>query len=261
MAKSNFRVISWNVNSITVRLPRLLGVLERHNPDIVCLQELKCLEEKFPKEELQKLGYHSSVFGQKTYNGVAILSKTKFDKEVKSFGDGVEDTHSRFVMGETRGVQVASCYIPNGQEVGAPAYEYKLKWLARLREFLNKKIDSKKPVVLLGDFNVAPEDRDVYSPKEWEGKILCSEPERKALREVCGYGLVDVFRKHHEEEGLYSWWDYRALGFPFNKGLRIDFVLASKFLADKCTASEIDREERKGEKPSDHAPVIADFAI
>jgi exodeoxyribonuclease-3 len=236
-------------------------VLERHDPDVVCLQELKCIDEKFPKAELEEKGYFISHFGQKTYNGVAVISKNKIDKETKSFQDKVDDLQSRFLCVETKGIQIASVYVPNGKEVGNPSYDYKLQWLKRLREFLNNKADQKKPIALLGDFNVAPEDKDVYSPKEWEGKILCSEPERKAFREVCDFGLQDVFRKLHPEEGHYSWWDYRNLSFPFNKGLRIDFVLASHSLAEKCSHAEIDREERKGEKPSDHAPVIADFLI
>jgi len=256
----SFRVISWNVNSVNVRLERLQRLLTRHAPDVVCLQELKCLEEKFPSEEIKTAGYHFAVFGQKTYNGVAILSRTPLENVQVGFSDGVDDAAARFIVAKTSGVHVASVYVPNGQSVGTEAFAYKLQWLQRLRQFLDNRFNSGDPVILGGDFNIAPEERDVHDPAAWEGQVLFSEPERNALSAVREFGLEDTFRLHHSEKGLYSWWDYRQLAFPFNKGLRIDFIFATPSLAKRCVSAEIDRDERKGEKPSDHAPVIAEFS-
>jgi len=256
-----FRVASWNVNSINARLERALAFLERAKPDALCLQELKGPDEKFPMEAIEKAGYHAAIFGQKSYNGVAVLSKTKPTNVVQGLQDKVDDDSSRLIGVTVKGVRVISAYCPNGQEVGAKAYDFKLKWFKRLRKYLEKHHKPSEKIILAGDFNVAPDDRDVYDPKKWEGKIHFSEPEKKALIEVCDFGLVDTFRIHHEEGGFYSWWDYRQLGFPKNRGLRLDFIFASSPLAKKCKAASIDRDERKGSKPSDHAPTLADFDL
>lgn len=219
------------------------------------------MEEKFPFEAIKGAGYEAAVFGQKTYNGVAILSKRPLTQVQKGFVDGVEDPAARFILAQDGDFWVASAYIPNGQAVGAEAYSYKLKWFERMESFLKKRFSPEDRLVVGGDFNVAPEDRDVHSPAEWEGSILFSEPEKAAMKSLFSFGLVDTFRLHNQDKGLFSWWDYRALAFPFNKGLRIDFLLATKALASHCTSAAIDREERKGEKPSDHAPCIATFAV
>lgn len=255
------RLVTWNVNSIKIRIDRLLKLIERHRPDVICLQELKTIDANFPLEPLTQAGYHCAVYGQKTYNGVAILSKEEPQEVIRGFGDDVDDPASRFILARFDQWAVASAYIPNGQEVGSPAYAYKLQWLSRLRRLLDADFEPSENLVIAGDFNVAPEDRDVHDPNAWRGKILFSEPEKAALKDVMEFGLVDVFRRHHAAPGLYSWWDYRQMGFPFNRGLRIDFILASDPLAEKCRECFIDREERKGEKPSDHAPVIADFDL
>ncbi len=257
------RIVTWNVNSVNARLERLLDFLKREEPDVVCLQELKCRESGFPLGPLADLGYQSAVLGQKTYNGVAILSRiigTPADVTT-GFGDGASDDAARFIGATVKGVRIYSAYVPNGQAVGSEKYAYKLEWLKRLKTYLAAWHSPSEPLVVVGDFNVAPEDRDVHDPKAWEGQILCSAPERAALKSVCDFGLEDTFRKFHPEAGLYSWWDYRMLGFPKNRGLRIDFVLATKPLYEKCTAAAILRDERKGALPSDHAPVSATFTL
>jgi exodeoxyribonuclease III len=257
-----FKVISWNVNSVNTRLERLLKVIDRHSPDVICLQELKCMEEKFPFGPLRAKGYHCTVFGQKTYNGVAILSREEPAATVRSFEDGADDPAARFVLCRFKRLSVASVYVPNGQAVGTPAYEYKLRWLERLTEFVKSQTRADEPLLLGGDFNVALEDHDVCDPESWRGQVLFSEPEIQALHGVMKQAkLKDTFRLQHSEAGRYSWWDYRQLAFPRNKGLRIDYLLASAPLVECCTATDIDREERKGEKPSDHAPCLAEFSI
>ncbi len=253
------RVVSWNVNSINMRLERLCGFLKRESPDLVCLQELKCTEENFPLSQIKGLGYHAAVFGQKAYNGVAILSKDEPTQIVRGFGDKVADDSARFIGTTIGGVTVYSTYVPNGQEVGTDKFVYKLAWLKRLKGYLTENHKPSNPIIVAGDFNVAPQDRDVHDPKVWEGKLLCSGPERRALQSVMDFGLIDTFRLHHSEGGHFSWWDYRQLAFPKNHGLRIDFVLATKTMAEKCVDSMIDRGERKGEKPSDHSPVSTIF--
>ena len=253
------KIATWNVNSIKMRLERLAAFLKREEPDFVCLQELKCTEENFPFEPIAATGYTATVFGQKTYNGVAVLSRKPIDTYVAGLPTFGDDPSARFLIVKQGDLSVASAYIPNGQEVGSEKYHYKLKWFQCLERYLK---DSHRPderILIAGDFNVAPEDRDVHDPEQWRGKILFSDPEKEALQRVCRFGLYDTFRKHHAEAGLFSWWDYRQLAFPKNLGLRIDFILASKPLFDACTQARIDRDERKGKSPSDHAPVIANF--
>ncbi len=255
-----WKVATWNVNSVNARLDRLLGFLARESPDVVLLQELKCEETKFPLEAVRNAGYHAAISGQKTYNGVAILARKPPSEVVVGFADGGLE-EARYIAGTVDGNRVASAYIPNGQAVGAEKYHYKLQWLERLRKRLDKTTSPSTPFILGGDFNVAPEDRDVHDPKAWAGQILCSEPERLALKKIFDFGLQDTFRKHHSEGSLFSWWDYRRLGFPKNHGLRIDFLLATSPLYDRCSSARIDRDERKGSGPSDHAPVIAEFKL
>jgi len=251
------RVASWNINSLRKRQDRLFAWLEAKKPDIVCLQETKCPDEQFPVLALQAAGYHSVYHGEKSYNGVAILSKNESRDVRPSLCDEVVDPQARVIAVTIDTVRVFSVYAPNGQAVGSPAYDYKLKWYARLRDCLLK--EKCAQLIVCGDFNVAPEDVDVHDPDLWRGAIMCSDGERTAFRQLCDGSFRDTLRLHHKEGGLFSWWDYRMLSFPKNRGLRIDAILASEALAKRCTTAGIDREMRKGKEPSDHAPVWAEF--
>ncbi|MFM8312892.1 MAG: exodeoxyribonuclease III [Deltaproteobacteria bacterium] len=255
------RVVTWNVNSISVRLERLLALLNRWSPDVVMLQELKCVEDKFPYEAIESAGYHAIVLGQKTYNGVAILSKIPLDRVSTGMGRFYEDEAARVIQGQLGQTTLICCYVPNGQEVGSEKFAYKMKWLEGFKRLIQDSIEKDRSLIVAGDFNIAPEDKDVHDPFVWKDKILCSKEERSYFNQLLELGLCDTFRKHHADSGLFSWWDYRALGFQKNHGLRIDFILASENLAKLCSKSLIDREERKGEKPSDHAPVISEFEL
>ena len=253
------KIVSWNINSLRRRQERLLDWLGKTSPDVVCLQETKCTDEQFPATELREAGYYAAFHGQKSYNGVAILSRAALSEVRASFCDEEDDPQARVISTTIGPLRVYSVYAPNGQAVGSPAYKYKLRWFARLKRCLtNEEIGR---LVVCGDFNVAPNDEDVHDPELWRGAIMCSEGERMAFGELCDLGLVDTLRLHHHEPGLFSWWDYRMLAFPKNRGLRIDAVLAGNKLAQKCTASGIEREMRKGKEPSDHAPVWAEFAV
>lgn len=256
------RIATWNVNSIRAREERLVAWLGRRAPDVLCLQELKVEEPKYPRERLEALGYRSVVHAQKTYNGVAILSRLEATDVVVGLGDGVEDPQSRLVSARVGGVRVVSVYMPNGQSVGSDKWTYKLAWMQRFRAWLDRHVSPDEPAAICGDFNVAPEALDVHDPAFWEGETLYHPEARAGLAHVRAFGLVDTFRERHPgEAGLFSWWDYRMLGFPKNRGLRIDHVDATRVLAAKCTESFIDRDERKGEAPSDHAPVVSTFEI
>ena len=256
------RIATWNVNSIRARLPRVLDWLQTRRPDVVCLQETKCVDEQFPRAEVEELGYSVEHYGQKTYNGVAILSRTPMCDVVRGFPDDGEDADAR-VLGATIGdVMVLNLYVVNGQEVGSAKYQYKLDWLHRLHEFIDERYPSSggrlaQKLVVTGDFNITFDDRDVYDPEAWRGKVLCSEPERDALAEVMGLGLRDAYRKFDQEAGKYTWWDFRSRGFSRGAGLRIDHFLLSQEAYEACSCVEVDLEARRGEKPSDHAPVIA----
>ena len=228
-------------------------------PDIVCLQETKCPDDQFPVLALKATGYHAAYHGEKSYNGVAILSKDPLGEIRASLCDEVDDSQTRVIAATIGAVRVYSIYAPNGQAVGSAAYQYKIKWYARLRDCLAR--ETKENIVVAGDLNVAPTDADVHDPELWRGAIMCSEAEREALRSLAEIGFCDTLRLHHQETGLFSWWDYRMLAFPKNRGLRIDAILASNALCRTCTAAGIDREMRKGKEPSDHAPVWAEFAI
>lgn len=251
------KIVSWNINSLRKRQDRLFAWLEGAQPDVVCLQETKCPDDQFPALALQAAGYQSAYHGEKSYNGVAILAKSKLRDVRPSLCDEVVDLQARVVAATINDVRVFSIYAPNGQTVGSPAYEYKLHWYRRLRDCIANEKSS--DVIVCGDFNVAPEDIDVYDSDLWRGAIMASESERAAFRELFEIGLRDTLRIHHKEGELFSWWDYQMRAFEKNRGLRIDAVLASKKLAAKCIASGIDREMRKGKEPSDHAPVWAEF--
>jgi exodeoxyribonuclease-3 len=251
------KIVSWNINSLRKRQDRLFEWLEATQPDIVCLQETKCPDEQFPALALQAAGYYSAYHGEKSYNGVAILAKNELRDVRPSLCDQVVDPQARVIAATIGDVRVFSIYAPNGQAVGSPAYEYKLHWYRRLRDCIGK--EKSADLLVCGDFNVAPEDIDVYDPGLWRGAIMCSDSERAAFQELRKAGLRDTLRIHHKEGDLFSWWDYQMRAFEKNRGLRIDAVLASEKLATKCFASGIVREMRKGKEPSDHAPVWAEF--
>jgi exodeoxyribonuclease-3 len=253
------KIVTWNVNSVRARLVRLLAWLQKVQPDIVCLQELKAREDVFPFEAIREAGYHAAVYGQKTFNGVSILSRTEPQNIVRGMDDGVVDPQARFLAAQIGEIQVLSAYVPNGQVVGSEPYAYKLDWLRRLRSFLGRHFTHETPLVLCGDFNVARDERDVADPAAWAETVLYHPTSRAALEELLAWGLVDVHRQQHPEGNLFSWWDYQALAFPRNQGLRLDYIFATAPLALRCTSAEIDRQERKGQKPSDHAPVVAEF--
>jgi exodeoxyribonuclease-3 len=251
-------VASWNVNSLRVRLPQVLDWLKANVPDVLCLQETKLVDDDFPAAELEAAGYRSAFTGQKTYNGVAILSR-KPASDVLTDVPGMEDHQRRMIAGTVGRTRVINLYVPNGQSVDSDKYQYKLGWLEKVRRFIGRELERHERLVVVGDFNIAPEPRDVHDPAEWEGKVLFSEAERAAFRAFLDLGLVDTFRQFDQEENTFSWWDYRAAGFRRNRGLRIDHILASKALADICSTSRIDRDPRGWERPSDHAPAIAVF--
>lgn len=253
------KLATWNVNLIRARQERLLAWLQRVEPDVVCLQELKVTDEFFPFEAIREAGYWAAVFGQKTYNGVAILSRSEPMDIQRGMDDGADDPQARLLAATIAGIRVVSAYFPNGKIVGSQHYAYKLAWMRRLREYLQTRFKPSEPLVLCGDFNVAPDDSDVARPDVWANSVLCHVAVRQALEGLRGWGLVDVFRTHHPEGGIYSWWDYRMLAFPKNDGLRIDHIFATEPLAARCVSAEVDRQERKGAKPSDHAPVVAVF--
>ncbi len=253
-----FKIVSWNVNSIRARKDRVLSWLDSNQPDVVCVQESKVVDELFPHEDLASVGYQAVVHGQKTYNGVALLTKVAASDVVRGFVDGGDDSQARFIGATVSGIRVFSAYIPNGSSVGSDKYQYKLEWLARLRAYLNRTESSDTPLALCGDWNVAPEARDIHDPLLWEGGLLCTDLERNALQKIVDWGLADCYRKHCQDAN-FSWWDYRMLGFPKNKGLRIDHIYATPSLYGQCVSATIAREERKGKGASDHAPVVAVF--
>ena len=252
------KLAAWNVNSLNVRLPHVVEWLKTHKPDALCLQELKMEDAKFPMDAFDDIGYHAVFNGQKTYNGVAIISRAR-PEDVRKDISGFEDHQKRVVAATIEGVRVVCVYIPNGQTIDSEKYQYKLQWLAALQAYMQDAIAAYGDVALLGDYNIAPDDRDVYDPKAWEGQVLCSVPERDAFRALIGLGLTDSFRLFGQAEKSYSWWDYRMNGFKRNLGLRIDHVLLTAGIAARCISSVIDVEPRKLERPSDHAPVFVEI--
>lgn len=251
---------AWNVNSLTVRMPRLLPWLEATRPDVVCLQETKIEDARFPALELQSAGYAAHFAGQKTYNGVALLVREGLTVGDMAVGiPGYADEQKRVIAATVAGVRIIGVYVPNGQAVDSDKYRYKLAWLEAFAGMLRGEHARHPLLAVGGDFNVAPEDRDVHDPAAWAGAVLVSEPERAAFRALLATGLVDSFRLFEQPPATFSWWDYRMLAFPKNRGLRIDHILLSPALAKRCVASRIDRNARKGEKPSDHAPVLVEL--
>lgn len=253
-------VATWNVNSLKARMARVEEWIEATKPDVLCLQETKLADAQFPAMSFQALGYDSVHHGQGQWNGVAILSRVGIEDTVSGFDDGREpDPDARVVWATCGALRVASVYVPNGREVGHDHFHYKLDWLGRLRGHLDAHHDPSEPLVVCGDWNIAPDDRDVWSAPAFEGSTHVTPEERQALEKVKEWGLVDVFREQHEPGGLFSYWDYRGGDFHQRRGMRIDFVLASRAMANASIANLIDRNARKGQKPSDHAPVLALF--
>jgi len=256
------RIATWNVNSLKARMERVEAWIEECEPDVLCMQETKLADEAFPALAFQALGYESAHHGQGRWNGVAIVSRVGLDDVVAGFSDADEpDADARLIWATCGGVRVASVYVPNGRSLDDDHYQYKLRWLERLRGVLDEQYDPSSLLAILGDFNIAPEDRDVYDPAAFVGETHTSQPERDALARLQEWGLVDVFRQRYDAGSLFSWWDYRAGNFHKGKGMRIDLTLATESLAARSTSDLIDRNARKGKSPSDHAPVIADFDL
>ncbi len=250
-------ITTWNINSIRMRLERLQKYLERRRPDVLCLQETKVVDDEFPADSLRALGYQCNYRGEKSYNGVAILSLLPPENIEMKLPDDGPDAPCRFIAGTIGGVRIINVYAPNGSEVASDKYAFKLEWYKRLRAYLDARANPQDRVLMCGDFNVAPDDRDVWDPEQWRGKILCSDPERSAFRALLDWGMTDSLRMLRQEPGIYTWWDYRGGAFHRGWGMRIDHILVTARLAQQCSLVEVDRDERKGEKPSDHAPVVA----
>lgn len=253
------KIVSWNVNSLRARLPHVQGWLKAHQPDVLGLQEIKMESAAFPAAELEALGYRAEVDGQRTYNGVALLSREP-GSDIQRGIPGFEDEQRRVIAGTWGGTRIINVYVPNGQSVGSDKYDYKLRWLDALAGWLREELARYPRLAIMGDFNIAPEDRDVHDPEAWRGQVLCSDAEREKLAALLELGLTDAFRLFEQPEGAYSWWDYRAAAFRRKHGLRIDLILVSAALAGEVRASGIDVEPRRAERPSDHAPVWAEIA-
>jgi exodeoxyribonuclease III len=254
------QIATWNVNSLRVRLPQLLDWLAANKPDVMALQETKVVDESFPVAELAAAGYTALYSGQKSYNGVATVARVAPADPVRDI-PGLADPQRRVLAVTVAGVRVVNLYVPNGQSIDSDKYQYKLRWLAAVREWLRAELERHPQLVVLGDFNVAPEDRDVHDPAAWAGQVLVSDAERSALSALRQLGLADVFRNFEQPSGIYSWWDYRSGAFRRNNGLRIDLILASAALSSRCTECRVDREPRLAERASDHTPVVARFDI
>jgi exodeoxyribonuclease-3 len=254
------KLATWNVNSLKVRLPQVLDWAAKQQPEVICLQETKLENGKFPAADIQAAGYSALFNGQKTYNGVAILARDAAADAVTAI-PGFADEQKRVLAATIGGVRIICAYVPNGESVESDKYQYKLKWLAAFRDWLKAELAQNPRLAVLGDYNIAPEDRDVHDPVAWEGKVLFSAPERAAFEGMIGLGLKDAFRLFEQPERSYSWWDYRMNAFRRKMGMRIDHILLSEALAKSCTACTIDIEPRKNERPSDHAPVVADISL
>jgi len=252
------KIATWNVNSLKVRLPHVLDWLTTSQVDILCLQETKTTDENFPADEIAAAGYHVVFSGQKTYNGVAIISKEAAGDIITDV-PGLDDPQRRILGATIGGIRILNLYVVNGQEVGSEKYVHKLYWLDKVTDHISEQLQQCERFVVLGDFNIAPDDRDVHDPQAWHERILCSTPEREALQKILDLGLADTFRLFEQEEKSYSWWDYRAAAFRRNMGLRIDLILASTALSKQCSSCRIDKEPRQLERPSDHTPVYAVF--
>lgn len=256
------KLATWNVNSVRVREARLVAFLSREQPDVLCLQELKVVDDDFPHEAVAAAGYQAVTFGQKTYNGVGILARigAPLENVTRGFEDGDPDPQARVIAADVMGVRVVSIYVPNGSEVGSEKWAYKATWLKRLQSFTASRLDLSTKVAICGDINIAPEARDVAKPDRWKNSVLFHPEMSASFTALLAQGLVDTARLHHAGEGPFTWWDYRMLAFPKGDGLRIDHIFASKALAAVCTEVRVDRDERKGAQPSDHAPLIAVFS-
>ncbi len=254
------KLATWNVNSLTVRLPQVLAWLAEHRPEALCLQETKVTDDKFPLAPLQELGYHVAFFGQKTYNGVALISQHPAEDVVKNI-PGFDDQQARVIIGTVQGVRLIGAYFPNGQAPDSDKFQYKMKWLQALQDCVRNELSSRSELALLGDFNVAPEDRDVYDPVAWAGQIHCTPEERGHFQGLLQLGLTDAFRMFEQAPKSWSWWDYRNLAFRKNQGLRIDHILVSDALRSRVSACVIDKVPRKNERPSDHAPVVVTLNV
>lgn len=255
------KIATWNVNSINIRMEVMLNWLAETGTDVVCLQETKTVDENFPETAFKEAGYNTAFMGQKSYNGVAIISRFPIEDVQKNFIDDDDESPKRMIAATINGVRIVNTYIPNGTELWSDKFKFKLDWLQRLRRYFDETCDVNKDVLLCGDFNVAPDPLDVWNPPAWEGKLHFSKPERAAMFHVKQWGFVDVFRKMNGDVREFSWWDYREGAWQKNRGLRIDHIWTSPSLADKCTGCWIDKAPRALEKPSDHAPVIAEFAV
>ena len=254
------KVATWNVNSIRARQQHVVDWLDAVRPDVLCLQELKVTEEEFPFEQVRESGYEAAVHGQKTYNGVAILSRYPLANVQQGLDDDEGDSHARLISADIEGITILSAYFPNGGEVGSDKFQYKLRWMKRLRALLDARYDARADeVALCGDFNVAPHDDDIGRPDEWRSSVLACDSVREALEDVAGFGLEDVVRPFHPQGGVFSWWDYRGRGFERGNGLRIDHVFCTPELAERTIGAVVDRHERARKSPSDHAPVMVEL--
>jgi exodeoxyribonuclease III len=256
-SRISMKIATWNINSLKARLAHVLQWLDEQKPDILALQELKLTNEAFPLQAINDAGYQAIFSGQKTYNGVAILSRTAATEIVTDFPD-YPDPQRRILAATIANLRIVNLYVPNGSSIGSDKYQYKLAWLAQLHNYLKITLAEYEKIVVLGDFNIAPAALDVYDPVLWKGQVLCSEPERDMLKRLLDLGFVDTFRLFHQDQ-QYSWWDYRQAAFRRNMGLRIDHILVNRLLANDCLGVTIDKSPRKWERPSDHAPVIAEF--
>lgn len=257
---ASLKIATWNVNSINARLAHVLKWLEDEAPDILVLQEIKVPDERFPSSEIVSLGFDVKFSGQKAYNGVAIISRSPALSVVKDL-PGFEDPQRRIIGATVSNIRIINLYVPNGQAVGSDKYQYKLNWLDKMRDYLAGELKKFQYLIVLGDFNIAPDDRDVYDPVAWEGSVLVSEPERARFQNLLDLGLTDSFRAFEEGEGYYTWWDYRAGSFRRDLGLRIDHILLSSALTTHCKSCRIDKAPRGWKRPSDHAIVVAEFSL
>ncbi len=262
------KIATWNLNSIRARLPRLLAALDRHQPDLLCVQETKSMDDKFPHEELAAAGYVAVAHGQKTYNGVAFIMKSgagELEDVRHGFDGNPIPEQARVISAKFNGIQIVNAYIVNGKEVGDPKFEMKMEWLSAFDKWLRAEFDPTKDFLICGDFNITPDDRDVWDVDKWRDKVFCTQQERAFVSGLYDWGLYDLQRKFSQDEGLFTWWDYRGGSHPRNLGLRIDLILTNQALEKRCRNFEVDKEERRkstGEgAPSDHAPVLVEFSV
>ena len=254
------KIASWNVNGIRARIEHVTAWIKSNQPDVLALQETKVMDDMFPFEAFTSLGYEAMIYGQKSYNGVALLSKKSPKESTRGIDDFV-DEQTRVISGIYEGIKIIDVYIPNGQSVGSEKFEYKMRWLTNLHRYLEASVKRNERIVVLGDFNIAPQDIDVHDPIEWKGKVLCSDEEREWLHKIEKIGFVDSFRLFNQDEGLFSWWDYRMASYRRKMGLRIDLILISEALRKNCIKSYIDETPRALEKPSDHTPVLIELRL